>query len=98
MQTAALVGSVLLLIGTVTGALVTWVGKRAENANVRFNSLTDQVQEERDNLLVQRDRLQDQLAERDARIRELLQERLTDQVEMARLQRRIIELGGDTTT
>ncbi|MFE5159630.1 hypothetical protein ACFRNT_14140 [Streptomyces sp. NPDC056697] len=84
---ATTLGSVLALVGVLAGALVAAIGKRGENANARMNSEMDQIQEERDGLRLQ-------LADRDKRINELLEQRLTDQVELARLRVQIIEMGG----
>jgi uncharacterized membrane-anchored protein YhcB (DUF1043 family) len=91
----ATIGAVLAFIGVLSGSVVTYLGKRGENANARLNSEMDQIQEERDGL-------RGQLATRDARIAELLELRVTDQrqlladqVEIARLRVRIVELGGD---
>lgn len=88
-------GTLLLGVGAVIAAAVTYVGKRGENRTARLGSEharisdeLDQVQEERDGLLVR-------VQERDARVTELLQARLEDQVEMARLRVRIIQMGGE---
>lgn len=88
-------GGLLVGLGAVGAAVASYLGKRGENASTRLNSEFDQIQEERDSLKGDRDGLRVQLAERDARITELLQERLTDQVEIARLRVKIIEMGGD---
>ncbi|MEU1496040.1 hypothetical protein [Streptomyces sp. NPDC005732] len=85
---ATTLGSVLALAGVLAGALVAYLGKRGENTTARLNSAMDQIQEERDGLRTQ-------LAERDGRITQLLEQRVTDQVELARLRVKIIELGGD---
>ncbi|MER8158175.1 hypothetical protein [Streptomyces sp. NPDC094472] len=84
---ATTLGSVLALVGVLAGAVVAAIGKRGENANARMNSEMDQIQEERDGLRAQ-------LTDRDKRINELLEQRLTDQVELARLRVQIIEMGG----
>lgn len=84
---ATTIGSVLAGVGVLATAVVAYLGKRGETATQRFNSVTDQVQEERDGLRTQ-------LRERDARITELLEQRLIDQVELARLRVKIIQLGG----
>lgn len=81
-------GSLLVGIGAVSAAVVAYLGKRAENTTTRLNSAFDQLQEERDGLRTG-------VAERDERIAELLQARLDDQVENARLRVKIIQLGGD---
>ncbi|MGA6159582.1 hypothetical protein ACPEIC_40310 [Stenotrophomonas sp. NPDC087984] len=84
---ATTLGSVLALVGVLSGAVVAYLGKRGELANARMNSEMDQIQEERDGLRLQ-------LADRDKRISELLEQRVTDQVELARLRVQIIEMGG----
>lgn len=84
---ATTLGSVLALVGVLAGAVVAYLGKRGENANARMNSEIDQIQEERNGL-------REQLTERDRRIAELLEQRLTDQVELARLRVKIVEMGG----
>ena len=84
---ATTVGSILAGVGVIVGAVVAYLGKKGENAVQRFNSVMDQVQEERDGLRLQ-------LADRDSRITELLEHRLADQVELARLRVKIIQLGG----
>ncbi|MFD8866000.1 hypothetical protein ACFV1F_16765 [Streptomyces sp. NPDC059590] len=84
---ATTLGSVLALVGVLAGAVVAYLGKRGENANARMNSEIDQIQEERNGL-------REQLTERDRRINELLEQRLTDQVELARLRVKIVEMGG----
>jgi uncharacterized coiled-coil DUF342 family protein len=92
---ATTIGAVIALVGMLSGSVVAYLGKRAENATVRLNSEMDQIQEERNLVREERDGLRTQLTERDARIAELLELRLTDQVELARLRVRIVELGGD---
>jgi chromosome segregation ATPase len=85
---ATTLGAVLGLLGVLAGAAVSYLGKRGENAVSRWNAEIDQVQEERDGLRTQ-------VAEKEARITGLLEARLTDQVELARLRVKIVELGGD---
>lgn len=94
---ATTVGAVLALVGMLSGSLVAYLGKRGENATARLNLEMDQIQEERN-------RASDLLAARDARIAELLelrladqQQRLDDQIEMARLRIQIVELRGDSS-
>ncbi|MDX2667378.1 hypothetical protein [Streptomyces stelliscabiei] len=93
----ATIGAVLAFIGVLSGSVVTYLGKRGEIANARLNSEMDQIQEERDGLRTQ-------VAARDARIAELLelrladqQQRLDDQIVIARLRVRLVELRGDPT-
>jgi uncharacterized membrane-anchored protein YhcB (DUF1043 family) len=85
---ATTLGAVLALVGVLSGSVVAYLGKRGENHTARWNAEMDQIQEERDGLRTQ-------VAERDTRIAELLEQRLADQVELARLRVRVVELGGD---
>ena len=84
----ATVGALLVGVDTLTGGLLGWIGKRGENHTVRLNSTMDQIQEERDGLRAV-------VTERDAQIKGLLEQRLSDQVEIARLKVQVIELGGE---
>ncbi|MFE2311684.1 hypothetical protein ACFXC8_00535 [Streptomyces sp. NPDC059441] len=81
-------GAVLAAIAGLVGSGVVYVGKRGENGVTRFNSVTDQVQE--DNAT-----LRDQLAQRDARINTLQEQRMHDLETMTRLRIKVINLGGD---
>ncbi|MDX2566100.1 hypothetical protein QBA57_39595 [Streptomyces scabiei] len=85
---ATTIGAMLALIGVLSGSVVAYLGKRGENANARLNSEMDQIQEERN-------RMDERLAARDQKIEVLLEQRVTDQVEIARLRVKIVELGGD---
>lgn len=85
---ATTLGSILGTVGVISGSLVAYLGKRGENTNSRLVTEIDQIQEERDGLRVQ-------LTAKDARLVELLDERLGDQVLIARLRVQIVELGGD---
>ncbi|MFD8279709.1 hypothetical protein ACFV47_10995 [Streptomyces solisilvae] len=84
---ATTLGSVLALVGVLADAVVAYLGKRSENALTGYSSLTDNLQEERD-------RLDWQVTERDAKIAELASLRAADQAEIARLRSIIIQLGG----
>lgn len=84
---ATTLGALITGAAVVIGAVVAHIGKRAENATTRMNSEFDQIQEERNGL-------REQLTERDGRIAELLEQRLADQVELARLRVKIVEMGG----
>lgn len=88
-------GGLLVGLGAIGAAVASYLGKRGENANGRLNAEFDQIQEEREVLRGERDGLRQAVAERDARVTELLEERLVDQVELARLRVRIVEMGGD---
>ncbi|MDX2694900.1 hypothetical protein [Streptomyces ipomoeae] len=92
---AATVGAVLALVGVLSGSVVAYLGKRGENANARMVAEMDQVQEERDKMLAQRDALQTHVSEKERRIEELLEQRLADRETIARLRVRIVEMGGD---
>ncbi|MDX3747441.1 hypothetical protein [Streptomyces sp. AK08-02] len=82
------IGSVIALVGVLSGSVVAYLGKRGENATTRMNSEIDQIQEERDGL-------RKELAERNTRIETLLTQRVTDQETIARLRVDIIQRGGD---
>lgn len=85
---ATTIGAILALAGVMSGSVVAYLGKRGENATTRMNSELDQIQEERD-------KLREQLAARDQKIEGLLEQRVADQVEIARLRVRVVNLGGD---
>lgn len=85
---ATTIGAVLALLGVLSGSVVAYLGKRGENATTRMNSEMDQIQEERDGL-------RKELTDRNTRVAELLEQRLTDQVEIARLRVKVVEMGGD---
>lgn len=85
---ATTIGALLALAGVLSGSVVAYLGKRGENATTRMNSEFDQIQEERDGL-------RKELGESNTRISALLEQRVTDQVEIARLRVKVINLGGD---
>lgn len=85
---ATTIGAVLALIGVMSGSVVAYLGKRGENATTRMNSEIDQIQEERD-------KLREQLTARDQKIEGLLEQRLIDREEVARLRIKVRDLGGD---
>lgn len=85
---ATTLGSLLVGVGAVVGGVVAYLGKRGENATARMNSELDQIQEERD-------KLREQLTARDQKIEGLLEQRVSDQVEIARLRVKVVNLGGD---
>ena len=82
------VGAVLACVAGLIGSVVVYVGKRGENDVTRFNSVTDQVQE--DNAT-----LREQLAQRDARIGVLMDQRQLDVEQITKLRIKVIQLGGD---
>lgn len=75
---ATTLGSLLVGVGAVVGAVVAFVGKRGENALSGYSSLTDNLQEERD-------RLDRKVIELNAQLAELSALRAADQAEIARL-------------
>lgn len=85
---ATTLGAVIACAGVMSGSVVAWLGKRGELAMARFNSVTDQVQEERD-------RLQAQLTAAQGELIGLHQQRQADLIEITRLQMKVIQLGGD---
>lgn len=85
---ATTLGAVLALLGVLSGSVVAYLGKRGENATTRWNSTLDQIQEERDGL-------RKELADRETRVTALLDQRIADQVEIARLRVQVINLGGE---
>jgi len=82
------IGAVLACIAGLIGSVVVYVGKRGENATLRFNSQVDQIQEERDGLLRR-------LAERDPQIAALQEQRQRDLEQITKLRIKVIQLGGD---
>ncbi|MER8220353.1 hypothetical protein ABTZ58_07095 [Streptomyces sp. NPDC094143] len=85
---ATTLGSLLVGLGAVVGAVVAYLGKRSENALTGYSSLTNDLQEERDALKAERDALNTRLAEQAAL-------RAADQAEIARLRALIVHLGGE---
>lgn len=83
---ATTLGAVLACVGVLSGSVVAYIGKRGESAN----SLTDQVQEERDGLVRR-------LAEKDAQIAALEQQRHDYLVRITQLEIENIRLGGNPT-
>ncbi|MGW0012479.1 hypothetical protein ACWDVX_22385 [Streptomyces tendae] len=84
---ATTLGSLLVGVGAVVGAVVAFVGKRGENALTGYSSLTDNLQEERDRLDRMVNDLNTRLAEQSAL-------RAADQAEITRLRLLITHLGG----
>lgn len=83
---ATTLGAVLAFAGVVSGSVVAYIGKRGETRN----SLTDQVQEERDGLVRR-------LAEKDVQIAALEQQRHDYLVRITQLEIENIRLGGNPT-
>lgn len=91
---ATTLGSVLALVGVLSGAVVAYLGKRGETAVTGYSSLTDQLQEERADQRTQIADLRQQLGDRDARLAEQSAYRAADQAEIARLRNIVQSLGG----
>lgn len=105
---ATTLGSVLALAGVLSGSLVAFLGKRGETALSGYNSLTDQLQEERAAQKTQITELKTEVAdlrrqstEKDAvvaaqaaQLAEQASLRAADQAEIARLRAVIMQLGG----
>ncbi|MFD0436992.1 hypothetical protein [Streptomyces chartreusis] len=87
-MTDTTIGAVLACVAGLIGSVVVYVGKRGENSTSRFNSVTDQVQE--DNAT-----LREQLSQRDDRIVGLIDQRQADLEQITRLRIKVINLGGD---
>jgi hypothetical protein len=95
------IGSLLVGVAAVVGGLVTYLGKKGENALTGYSSLTDNLQEERD-------RLDKKVTEQAATINtqtttistmaasaaEQSALRAADQAEIARLRALVVQLGG----
>ena len=81
---ATTLGAIIACAGVVSGSVVAYIGKRGENAN----SLTDQVQEERDGLARR-------LTEKDLQIAALEQQRHDYLVRITQLEIENIRRGGN---
>lgn len=81
------IGAVLATVAGLIGSVVVYVGKRGENSTSRFNSFTDQVQEE----VV---RKTTELAAAQSEIARLAQQRHDDLIRITQLEIEIIRLGG----
>lgn len=86
-MTDTTIGAVLAAVAGLIGSVVVYVGKRGENENTRFNSVTDQVQEE----VV---RKTTELAAAQTEISRLSQQRHDDLVRITQLEIEIMKLGG----
>ncbi|MEU0807355.1 hypothetical protein [Streptomyces sp. NPDC005970] len=78
--TATALGALLVGLGGVATAAVTFLGKRSENAITGYSSLTNDLQEERDALRMQ--------------VTEAHAQRAADLAEITRLRMEIVRLGG----
>ncbi|MEI5522553.1 hypothetical protein ACKI1J_24075 [Streptomyces scabiei] len=95
------IGSLLVGVAAVVGGLVTYLGKRGENALTGYSSLTNDLQEERDRLdkkvTEQAALLSTQtatIATMAASAAEQSALRAADQAEIARLRALVIDHGG----
>ena len=84
---ATTLGAVLAFAGVVSGSVVAYIGKRGETGLSRFNSVTDQLQEE---LIAKRT----ELAAAQSELSRLNQQRHDDLVRITQLEIEIIRLGG----
>lgn len=84
---ATSIGALIIAGATALGVLVTWVGKRGENAITGYSSLTNDLQEERD-------RLEKKVAEQALSLTEHATQHAMDQAAITRLRGLVIELGG----
>ncbi|MDX3759358.1 hypothetical protein ACWCQW_03210 [Streptomyces mirabilis] len=80
-------GAVLAAVAGLVGSGVVYVGKRGENGVTRFNSVTDQIQEE---LTTKRT----ELAAAQTELSRMNQQRHDDLVRITQLEIEIIRLGG----
>lgn len=87
---ATTLGSLLVGVGGIVGAVVAYLGKRGETAVTGLSTLTDQLQEERAD---QREQIRD-LRQQNAELRGQLTDRAADQAEIARLRTIVQSLGG----
>ncbi|WP_405924843.1 hypothetical protein [Streptomyces sp. NBC_00035] len=85
---ATTIGALLALAGVLSGSVVAYLGKRGENATARFNSVTDQVQEELERTKAER-------ASAYAELAVLQQQHKDDLIEITRLEIKVIQLGGE---
>lgn len=81
------IGAVLACVAGLIGSVVVYVGKRGENGTTRFNSVTDQIQEE---LTTKRT----ELAAAQTELATLYQRRHDDLIRITQLEIEIIRLGG----
>lgn len=85
---ATTLGAVLACVGVLSGSVVAYIGKHGETGLSRFNSVTDQLQEE---LAGKRA----DLVAAQAEVAALQQQRRDYLLEITRLQIQVIRLGGD---
>ena len=85
---ATTIGAVLAFAGVVSGSVVAYIGKRGENGLSRFNSVTDQLQEELA-------RKTTELAAAQTELVSLHQQRHDDLIRITRLEIEVTRLGGN---
>lgn len=85
---ATTLGAALAFAGVASGAVVTFIGKRGETGVARFNSVTDQVQEEVIRKTAELTAAQTELSV-------LRQQRHDDLIRITQLEIEIIRLGGN---
>ncbi len=85
---ATTIGALIACVGVASGSVVTYVGKRGETGISRFNSVTDQVQEE----LVRKTA---ELAAAQTEMARLNQQRHDDLIRITELEIEIMRLGGN---
>lgn len=81
------IGAVLACVAGLIGSVVVYVGKRGENSTTRFNSVTDQIQEE---LAAKRS----ELTAAQAELARLNQQHHDDLIRITQLEIEIIRRGG----
>lgn len=84
---ATTLGAVLACVGVLSGSVVAYIGKRGENGLSRFNSVTDQLQEE---LIAKRA----ELAAAQTELARLNLQRHDDLIRVTKLEIEIMRLGG----
>lgn len=84
---AATIGAVLAFAGVLSGSMVAFIGKRGETSVTRFNSVTDQIQEELS-------RKTTQLAAAQTELVGLHQQRHDDLIRITQLEIEVTRLGG----
>lgn len=81
-------GAVLACVGVLSGSVVAYIGKRGETGLSRFNSVTDQVQEE----VIRKTA---ELSAAQTELEVLRKQRHDDLIRITQLEIEIIRLGGN---
>ena len=87
-MTDTTIGAVLACVAGLIGSVVVYVGKRGENSTARFNSVTDQVQEELT-------RKTTELAAAQSELVSLHKQHHDDLITITKLEIEIMRLGGN---